>query len=120
MQNEDLLDSIISVSTLSFEGRMSVYSLVRETGYFERYNEVTESDILARLKSNPRALRDWWQIADDSRAGGWRMFKSDEDYFHVAFVDDNGEHLFNSTFSDEASACAHYIKMKLEYLRKLD
>ncbi|MCE3295144.1 MAG: hypothetical protein K0R65_858 [Crocinitomicaceae bacterium] len=97
-------------------GNVSIYSLLKETGYFEIHSKVTEENIIFELSQYPEYVDHWLGWSNDKRSGGW--------YFQVK---NNGKYLVGHyplseafkqmEFNDPKEACAAFIKREIEEIR---
>ena len=69
----DIINNIIQLPTMFHSrGDISMYTLLKESGYFENYDQITESDITAELLRFPVYINSWLNWSDDKRsASGW-------------------------------------------------
>jgi hypothetical protein len=97
---------------------VSVYSLLVETGYFEVYDEVTESEILKELRRNSEYISDWREFSDDKRTTGWYLMEPSNGCYRIGYIPVDGDDPIEPLeYKDEASACAAFIKLELEDVR---
>lgn len=118
MEANEIVKSIVNVSTLLLEGKKSIYTLLEETGFYGSGLEISEKDVARELLKNPTAVKCWLQFGEDNRGSGWRVFKTDDNVFHVANMV-HGEFLQDLIFPDAISSCARYIMLELDYLRRV-
>lgn len=119
MSTNNLIKSVLSLPEKFYAlGNVSIYALLKETGYFEMYSQINEAVILDELKNDSEYINHWLNWSDHKRTtSGW-FFKQDQ----------NGEYVVeyfpakaNSTqlkYSDSKEACAAFIKREIEEIRK--
>jgi hypothetical protein len=97
---------------------ISIYSLLKETGYFEKHNQINETDILGELNKNPECINHWLNWSDDKRTpSGW-YFKQNEKGKYVVGYFPASEQSKQMEYSDSKEACAAFIKKEIEEIRK--
>lgn len=99
-------------------GNISIYSLLKKTGYFEVYNQLDEIIILQEIINNPHCINQWLEWSNNKRTTpGWyfKKIKSTEHivgYFNLV----NNSNL--RKYSNSNEACAAFIKREIEEIRK--
>ncbi len=118
MEANDIVKSIVNVSVLLQDGKKSFYALLEETGFYGSGSEISEKDVARELLMNPAAVKYWLQFGEDNRGSGWRVFRTEDNVFHVANMV-HGEFLQDSIFPDAISSCACYIVLELDFLKRV-
>jgi hypothetical protein len=99
-------------------GNKSFYTLVKESGYFEMYEQITEKMILDALTEHPECINEWMGYSDDKRSDGWYFLQNDEGKYIVGFWD-RKEGSTETEYSDIKTACASFIMKEIEDVREL-
>lgn len=101
-------------------GDVSIYSLLKESGYFELHNEINEADIIREIIVNPQCISQWMTWSDNKRSNeGWYFKQSKEGKYIVGYFPQK-EGAKMREYSDINDACATFIKLELEDIRKMD
>src|SRR5580700_2880692 len=103
---EKIVESIIRLPRSFYtQGDKSIRVLLQETGYFEQYNSINESDIAQSLLSNPDFIYDWLSWSEDKRVtSGWYFLKVKNDEYKVGYFP-SGEGIKSIEFSNAIEAC---------------
>ena len=97
---------------------ISFVSLLRNTGYFELFDEINSNDIKEQLETHPEWVRQWLNYSDDKRtSSGWYFIKSEMGKYIVGFYPPNKYRTME--FVDIVEACSVFIKMEIESVRML-
>jgi len=97
---------------------ISVCSLLKETGYFETYNIINESDFFIEIKKNPKYIDQWLTWSESKRTkNGYYFQKNDKGKYIVGFLNSK-ENLIICSFSNIEKACAKFVKLEIEEIRK--
>ncbi|HEY8781452.1 MAG TPA: hypothetical protein VIM16_07560 [Mucilaginibacter sp.] len=74
MKTENIINDIINLPSKFRDLRdISFYSLLKNTGYFELFDQVNENKILDQLIKNPERIQQWLDYSDDKRTStGYR------------------------------------------------
>lgn len=119
MNTNDMISNIVSLPE-KFEsiGDISIYSLLKEMGYFEIYDQINEADILDRLIKNPEYINQWLNWSEDKRSSsGWYFKKNENDNYIVGYFSIKEDHKIME-YSNIKEACASFIKREIEEIRK--
>lgn len=117
-------DTIISIVNLpekfnNSENNKSIYSLLKETGYFELHSQINEDDIGKALAKHPTYINQWLQWSEDKRSSsGWYFQKNDSHNYIVSYFPTN-ENFEQTIYSNIRNACAAFIKREIEAIRKI-
>lgn len=99
-------------------GNVPFARLLRDSGYNEIYEQVSEDDIAASLAKAPNCISDWMEYSSDKRSsGGWYVTDLPDKRYEVG-------HLLSGaptrmTFANDVAAVAAFIKREIEFLRTL-
>lgn len=114
---DKVIESIIHLPFEFSHKNKSAYTLLKESGYFELYNQVNEAEIITKLKEYPNSIKLWLSWAENKRSNlGWYFTKSDDGKYFVGYYPEGKESEEIST-SDEFKACAAFIKREIESIR---
>ena len=87
---DDIATEIVTIPRKFHTRAMSIFDLLKETGYFELHNEVSVSDIRNALARDPACVQEWMQYIDDQRcSSSWYLVLNDEGLYEVGFYDSN-------------------------------
>jgi len=105
--------------TFQIRRDMSIVALLKETGYFELYDQVSVTDIREALTREPACVQEWMQYSQNQRYPGWYLTLNDEDLYEVGFFDDNADSRYSNRVQYESAidACAVFIKHEIERVR---
>lgn len=96
----------------------SIHSLLKETGYFDVHDKVTESTILQELINHLNCVERWLAWSENKRsANGWYFLKKDEDRYVVGNIDSHGKKSEYFEFDDVVKTCSIFIKREIETIR---
>jgi hypothetical protein len=97
---------------------VSIYDLLKETGYFELYSQINEATFLDELNKNPEQINYWLNWSNDKRTtSGWYI-KEDENGKYVVGYFPSSEQSNQMEYSDLNEACAAFVKREIEEIRK--
>jgi hypothetical protein len=99
-------------------GNVSIHDLLKETGYFEMHDQVSEESIHEALAQQPECVDEWISYSEDKRSStGWYLKQEDGDTYVVGyFAGKNGEHT-QFRYAKRIAACAAFIKRESENIR---
>lgn len=98
-------------------GDVSILSLLKETGYFDAYDSISEEDIRAVLHGHAECIEDWLTYSQDKRSDeGWYFQQEDGDGYIVGYSPGRDDQL--RQYSVATDACAFFIKHELEDIRQ--
>ena len=120
MEIESLIDDILNMPTIFHElGNVSYYTLLKNSGYFEKCNQISENDILKRIIRNPECVEQWLIYSEDQRSSpSWYIAQQNNNEYLV----DRYPQLKSSQprkFLDVNEACAAFVKVAIEQIRKI-
>lgn len=118
MKTEIIISKIVSLPEKFYiNGNISIYSLLKETGYFEIYDQVNEVNILKELVRNPEYITHWMRWSADKRnSAGWYFKRSGQNTYIIGYYPAK-ENLKTIEYSDIKDACAAFIKREIEDIR---
>lgn len=118
MITNNIIKNIISLPEKFYAlGNVSIYSLLKETGYFEMHNQVDEATILDELNRHPDYINQWLNWSDNKRTSGWYFKQKDNGEYVVGYFPIR-ENLKQIESFDSKEACAAFIKREIEEIRK--
>ncbi len=90
---------------------VSMYELLRESGYFEKPTQITEEMLEIYFNKNPELIKAWLQESEDTRSSpAWYFKKGMFFRWHVGIYPGNEK----QSFSSQSKACAYYVKKYIE------
>jgi len=116
---DEILASVILIPRKHYDfGNVSMYSLLASSGYLEFPEDISEEDILHALQLHPECIQDWRAYSEDKRTSGWYLMEPSEGRFGVGFIPSTGGNGVDPLmYSDEARACAAFIKLEMKYMK---
>ncbi len=124
MKKSDITASLILIPrTFHRLGNVSTYDLLKDTGYFEKYDQVSEGSIHEALKQHPECVDEWILYSQDKRTStGWYFKREDENAYIVGyFAGKAGKNKnIQLKFTDRIEACAAFIKREAETMRQVE
>ncbi|HMV12471.1 MAG TPA: hypothetical protein PKD88_12365 [Nitrosomonas sp.] len=96
---------------------VSMYDLLKRTGYADLSKSISEDDLYEKLLAHPEVITDWLEYSEDKRCAGWYFRSSNSDRYLVGYYG-NGES-FETEYSDKLKACAVFIKHELTNILKI-
>jgi hypothetical protein len=95
----------------------SFFTMLKNTGYFEKYAEVTEEVIFQALLKNPGFIEDWLSFSENKRVeSGAYFFLSSSGKYVAGVINSDGSDKKKECL-DGSSACAIFIKREIESVR---
>ncbi len=119
---DEIATEIVTIPRKFHTRGLSIFDLLKETGYFGRHDEVSVSDIRNALARDPACVQEWMQYIDDLRcSSSWYFVLNDEGLYEVGFYDSNADPARSNqlAYDDAMDACAAFIKHQIESLRTL-
>lgn len=119
MKTENVIDNIINIpAKFHYLGNVSFYSLLKETGYFDLFDQINEKQIKVQLIKHPEWIEQWLHYSDDKRvSSGWFLTKNGSQKYVVGYYPP--EKFKTLEFSDSKEACSVFIKFEIEEIRNL-
>ena len=98
-------------------GNVSIYSLLRDSGYFETYSEISESTIREGLRAHPETVEEWMRFSQDKRTNAGWYFRPSRKGYEVGYFSRFQGDIKSTHYSDRTQACAVFIKNEIEEIR---
>lgn len=119
MNTSNLIKRILSLPEKFYElGNVSIYSLLKETGYFEMHSQINEAFILGEINKHPECISYWLNWSNNKRTtSGW-YFRQNENGKYIVGYFPAREESKQIEYSDSKEACAAFIKREIEEIRK--
>jgi len=118
MRMGDILFDLIHLPRRFNAGRMSMYELLRQTGYFEMHNQVSESGIRQTLVRHPECIDDWISYSEDKRTSSGSYIKQEDGTrYKVGCFSEKSGKAIDTSYIDRTDACAAFIKHEIEDIR---
>jgi hypothetical protein len=118
MRKRDILVDLVELPRMFNVGGMSMYEILKQTGYFELDNEVSETDIRKILARNPECVDEWISYSEDKRtSSGWYIKQENCTTYKVGCLLPKGRKGIETIYGDRTDACAAFIKHELEDVR---
>lgn len=117
MKKPDAIRDIIFLPKRFFEGNISIYSLLKESGYFELHNQISEADIFENLTQHLEHVDQWLNLSEGKRSSSGWYFKQNDNGKYVVGYFPTKEHLKPTEYLDKVKACAAFIKREIEDIR---
>jgi hypothetical protein len=92
--------------------------LLKEYGYFDSHNDIHEDEIIEILKKKPERIKRWLQWSDDQRWSPTTYFTRDDDGWCFIGHEPEIKEFTEINTKDEFFACAVFIKLQAERIRK--
>ena len=116
---EKIIEKIVHIPYDLHHVDKSAYALLKESGYFDFHDHVHENQIMEILKKKPELIQDWLQWSDDQRCSPTTYFtRGDDGWCFIGKYPEIKEFTEINT-KDEFYACAVFIKLQTEQIRKL-
>jgi len=119
----DIATQIVTLpQTFHSLGNVSIFTLLKATGYFELHDRISEDDIRTALLCCPECVQEWMQYIDDQRcSSSWYLVLNDEGLYEVGFYDSNTDPARSNqvVYENAMDACAAFIKHQIESIRAL-
>lgn len=118
MNKNNIIQNIVFLPQKFYTaGNNSMYSLLKESGYFAIYGDTKEDDIEKVLNKYPENIKNWLVLSENKRtASGW-YFKQDENGKYIVgyFPPEKKKYLVE--YGNAIKACASFIKKEIEEIR---
>lgn len=96
---------------------ISIYTLLKESGYFEIYSLVSVEDIRVALVSEPWCAEEWLIYSEDKRCNsGWYFIKTKKHKYLVGYYPSGDRSC--TMYDNHLDACAIFIKREIEDIRQ--
>lgn len=97
-------------------GNISMFNLLKNSGYFTTYNEIEESDIAKALAIHTEYIEDWINWSQNKRSDGWFLERKDNSIYEVSYYY-KGDIQESTVYTNLLAACAAFIKHEIEDIR---
>jgi len=95
---------------------LSIYEMLKRTGYPERRGALTIETIRKALAKSSEHLSEWLEYSADKRSStGWYI-REENGRFEVGNVDSSGRLAEQRSYSDLVEACADFIQRELDQI----
>jgi hypothetical protein len=101
------------------EGNVSFYTLLKESGYYESYDQVTIEAIRQALIERPDFVNDWIQYSEDQRCHPSWFFRQNGVDYELGYVSLETDDVPITKYSDRFEGCAAFIKHLIEQVRQI-
>jgi hypothetical protein len=102
-------------------GNVSVFSLLKESGYFELFDQLTQKSFQDVLQVDQQCIQDWLQFSSDKRTSfGWYFKKNVSGTYIVGRISGPADEIINLTYNNPVIACATFVKHEIECIRAGD
>jgi hypothetical protein len=119
MEKHQMIKDILFLPSKFYaDGNISMYFLLKETGYFELYNQVDEGNIFEMLIQHSDCVNQWLTWSEDKRSSSGWYFKQNGDSKYVVGYFPVKEDLAIIEYFDIIEACAAFIKHEIEDIRR--
>jgi len=99
------------------EGNVSIYSLLKESGYFELHDQISEADIFQELTQHLECIDQWLNWSENKRSSSGWYFRENENGQYVVGYFPLQERLKTTEYCDKTEACSAFIKREIEDIR---
>jgi hypothetical protein len=121
MRIQDIIVKLIHLPKSFHSSDLSMYELLKQTGYFDVYNQVSEAGIYDTLVRYPECVDEWIAYSEDKRtSSGWYMKKKKDTLYEVGYISNTTDGNVATMYVDRIGACAAFIKHELEDIRKTE
>jgi len=118
MQKSQIIKDIVFLPQKFYEGNASPHSLLKESGYFEYHDQISERDISEVLTQHLECIDQWVFFIADKRCACWYFTQNGGKYI-VGYYSIQRGHERVTEYSDRVEACAAYIKQEIEEIRQI-
>jgi hypothetical protein len=94
----------------------STMTLLKESGYYDFYEQITVDEIVEILRGTPQLVSEWLQWSDDQRSTPTTYFTKGEEWCFIGHTPYDKDFEEVNT-KDEFLACASFIKLQVEKIR---
>jgi hypothetical protein len=98
-------------------GNASVYSLLRDSGYFAVHDQVTEDALHQALLRHPECVDEWMSFSEEKRASAGWFFRKGPKGYEVGYFPVTSSGHQPVDYADGVAACAAFIKREVEDIR---
>ncbi len=121
MGTKSIIADLLEIPTRFYESSCneSLYSLLKATGYFETYNDISVTDIQNFIIHRPELINEWKRLSENKRTHqGWFFKQVGSSEFVVGRL--GADRLIKQAihFEDIVQAASLYIKNEIEEIRE--
>lgn len=96
----------------------SMLSLLKDTGYFETYDQIGEQDIYKVIVKYPEYIKEWLLWSENKRTDeGWYLKQDNGGKYIVGYLSKISS--TQTEYPDASLACAAFIKHEIENIRSV-
>jgi len=95
----------------------SKITLLKESGYYDFYEQITVDEIVEILKEKPHIIPEWLQWSEDQRCTPTTYFTKGEEWCFIGHIPYDKDFKEINT-KDVFFACASFVKLQVEQTRK--
>ncbi|AYL93869.1 hypothetical protein [Mucilaginibacter celer] len=117
MNKNEVIQDLIFLPVKYANEDKSPYALVKESGYFEFHDEITEKDIFDILVKHPELVQEWVAYSEDQRMSPVWYIHDKNGQYYVSYYSKNEAPLPPYISDDLLEVCAVFIKRKSEQVR---
>jgi hypothetical protein len=118
MDKTSVLEKIIFLPRNFYKLRnISIFNLLKQSGYFELYDQIDNADILQAVTENRDVINDWLTWSENKRVTeGWFFTKNENETYVVDYspYDKNKKQI---KFANAEEACCYFIKNEIDIIR---
>lgn len=95
---------------------VSIYTLLKESGYFEIHSLISVEAIRMLLISEPKCYEEWLAYSKDKRCNsGWYFTQEEKHKYIVGYYPSRNKS--SLSYEDPLEACSVFIKKEIENIR---
>ena len=121
VNENDMIAQIVRLPRQFYTLRnVSMFALLKATGYFKLHDQISEGDIRAALVQCPECAQEWMQYAEDKRtSSGWYFTLNDEGLYETGYFDIKSvpRDTNRVQYENAIDASAAFIKHEIESMR---
>ena len=115
MTIEETINGIIRLPMVFHSlGNASAYDLLRQSGYLESREAITEDVLYKALALHPECVDAWLAYSEDNRCPGWYVREEAANRSYVLGYAGGSQDRPSRVFADRVQACANYIKLEID------
>ena len=117
---KEVIEKVVHIAYDFYRVDKSELTLLKESGYFELHEQISENEIMEVLKNHPNLIAEWLQLSEDSRSSvRWGLSRNDNGRYVIGHWP-GGEGFEEISSTDKFYACAVFIKRHIESMRILN
>ena len=114
------LETICRFANREFRQNKSSFQIYEEANYKNYYKELTIEKIVERIRKDESIIDEWIDFSADKRCTPSWAFMHNNEQWELRYIGVDGVPLYQLTYENRISACAHMIKLEMEALRIMD